>query len=123
MSLACAGFKVYMVKYMCMLLCMALCYNSPAQTANCNLSIKGRVIDDQGDADDVTIAVAETQQGTLSNEAGRFVLTGLCAGKVTIQVSHIGCETQVITLTLRADTSLKIKLEHSDVNLHEVSVT
>ncbi|MBS1613441.1 MAG: TonB-dependent receptor [Bacteroidetes bacterium] len=123
MSLACVGFKVYMVKYICMLLCMALCYNSPAQTANCNLSIKGRVIDDQGDADDVTIAVAETQQGTLSNEAGRFVLTGLCAGTVTIQVSHIGCETQVIQLVLRGDTSLKIKLEHSDVNLHEVSVT
>lgn len=116
-------FGEYMLKYICMLLCVGLAYNSPAQTAYCTLSIKGKVIDDNGDADDVTIAVAETQQGALTNEAGRFVLGNLCAGPVTIQVSHIGCETQIIRLTLHADTTLKIKLEHSDVALHEVSVT
>lgn len=111
------------LSFIVMLIGMWICSSVYAQTPECGLVLKGKVIDEYGDADDVTVAIAETQQGTFTDGAGRFQLAGLCVGSITISVSHIGCETQIIKLQLNGDTTLKIRLEHSSIDLHEVSVT
>ena len=80
------------LKYFILLLYVAMWQFSVAQNSVCALSIKGKVADmnTSGALGEVTIAVAETQQATFTDEAGKFQLNNLCKGKITISVSHIG---------------------------------
>ena len=73
--------------------------------------------------EDVSIAVLETQQGVLTDAFGKFQLNSLCKGKITLSVSHIGCQTQIFNFDLQRDTIIKIKLDHTEVELSEVQVT
>jgi iron complex outermembrane receptor protein len=96
-----------------------------AQNAACTISVKGKVMDMNSiDAlEDVSIAVLETQRGVLTDAFGKFQLNGLCKGKITLSVSHIGCQTQILNFDLLRDTTIKIKLDHTEVELNEVQVT
>lgn len=96
------------------------CYAQP-----CNLVVKGRVADANSvnGLEEATVVVKETQQSVFTDETGRFTLLGLCAGRQTLVISHIGCTTQFVELNLQRDTVIKIKLNHRDKELNEVQIT
>lgn len=101
-------------------ICVSVC-----EAQNCNLSVKGKITDANSvnALDDATVVVKETQQSTFTDDGGRFQLTNLCVGKVTIMISHIGCETQLVEINLQHDTVLRIKLNHKEEELNTVEVT
>jgi iron complex outermembrane receptor protein len=113
------------LKYFILLFCVAMWQLTIAQNAACTISVKGKVMDMNSiDAlEDVSIAVLETQRGVLTDAFGKFQLNGLCKGKITLSVSHIGCQTQILNFDLLRDTTIKIKLDHTEVELNEVQVT
>lgn len=103
-----------------MCLCMKFIHAQP-----CTITIKGKITDANSvnALDDATVIVTETQQSTYTDANGRFQLVGLCSGKITLSVSHIGCEPLLVAIYLRADTLLKIRLNHLEQELNEVEVT
>lgn len=107
------------------LMSVLMWYGSTAQDTLCPLILKGKVVDQQTNTplEDVAVMIAETQQGRFADAAGKFQFTGVCPGVYTINISHIGCETQQFTLTLQRDTTIKIKLRHKDHELHDVEIT
>jgi TonB-dependent starch-binding outer membrane protein SusC len=72
-----------------------------------------------------SVYVAGTGIGTLSNSAGRFVLSGAPAGEVTLRVEVIGYAPQERTLTLQADQTLQadFELRQSTIELSQIVVT
>ncbi len=113
------------LKYFILLVGVTIWHWANAQDSLCTLSIKGKIVDvNSGTAlGGATIAVAETQTGTFTDDFGKFQLDKLCKGPITISVSHIGCEAQIFHFDLGRDTTIKIKLNHKDVQLDEVNVT
>lgn len=95
------------------------------QQPACTLRLSGQVIDTYT-AEPLPYAsvwVEETGGGTETDEAGRFVLTGLCRGRIHLQISHIGCHTERLYLLLEKDTSLVVGLAHNEALLEGVVVT
>ncbi|TAF65439.1 MAG: TonB-dependent receptor [Cytophagales bacterium] len=86
-------------------------------------TLKGRVVDTEtGEpVPGVTITVAETQQGTISDGDGYYTLP-LRAGDYTVKFSFIGYETQSQTLTVNGPTTLDVSLEESVSSLADVVV-
>ncbi len=109
------------------ILCLcALCAGATGSWAqSCSLVIKGRVMDANSvnALDEATVVIKETQQSAYADAVGKFQFTGLCAGRYTLAISHIGCNTQFIELDLQRDTVLKIKLNHRESELSEVQIT
>lgn len=106
-------------------LAFALCL--PLLTAlgqPCRLQVRGKIQDVRTGASitDANIWLEETQAGTVSDSTGRFQLSGICPGQYHLRVSHIGCETQRIFLTLQKDTTLLIALDHYSKVLESVVV-
>lgn len=91
---------------------------------DCRLTIKGRILDENSiDAlDGANVVWVETEQNVQTDSKGRFVLSNLCAGRVTLAITHIGCETSLFSFQLTNDTSLKVKLNHKEEHLNEVEV-
>jgi iron complex outermembrane receptor protein len=116
---------VVKLKYFILLFCVIIQQLAVAQDSLCALSVKGKVIDINSlrPLEAVVVGVIETQQGTSTDANGKFQLNSLCKGKMTLSVSHIGCETKMLELDLQHDTILKIKLDHKEVELNEVQVT
>ncbi len=91
---------------------------------DCFYSIRGQIIDSHHEEEIsyANIYVAETKSGAVSSEDGRFVLSDLCAGEYHLHISHIGCETEVLLVTLSGDTTITVSLNHTGEMLHEVRV-
>ncbi len=91
---------------------------------NCSLTISGQVIDEFSEAplEFTTLLLEESGIGAIADSNGYFELTGLCAGDFHLRVSHLGCHPERIYLSLRADTSLVIGLEHHAEFLQTVTV-
>ncbi|MBK6902070.1 MAG: TonB-dependent receptor [Saprospirales bacterium] len=84
------------------------------QADSCSIRIRGKILDehDQSHLDFATVWVAESSLGAVSDSLGNYVVTGLCPGWHTIQLSHLGCEPAEIRVFLRQDTVLDMFLEH-----------
>lgn len=92
---------------------------------NCNITLKGRVTDENSvDAlDGAVVTVVQTQQSVLTDNKGRFTIPMLCPGNISLAVTHIGCEPQLITVQLVADTNIKLKLNHREEEMEAVEIT
>ena len=97
---------------------------SLAFSQDCRLSIRGRIMDENSvDAlDGANVVLLETEQNVQTDSKGRFLLSNLCAGKVTLAITHIGCETSLFSFQLNGDTTLRVKLNHKEEHLNEVEV-
>jgi len=72
-------------------------------------SLRGTIVDEKGNpVDAVSITVRGTNRGTLTNEKGEFELKDLVKG-VTLVISHIGYESQVIKWTGQSDMRIMLK--------------
>jgi len=95
----------------------------PAQM--CDGRISGTVIDEHNGERlaFTTVYFAEEGRGVEADLEGRFELTGICSGAVTLRFSHIGCDPEVIELDFSVDTSLTVYLHHHDNYTETVTVT
>ena len=95
-----------------------------AQADPCALVLSGRVIDDH-DREPLAFAelyLPEPGRHAMADSAGRFAITGLCAGTYRVRAAHLGCEPVERTVTLRADMEIDIRLEHHAQELREAEI-
>ena len=87
--------------------------------------VSGRVIDAQTREPMAfaTVVHQTTHQGTVVGEDGSFALRNLPKGKADIEVRLFGYVPQLLTFTLRKDTSIVVMLVEQDLRLDEVTVT
>ena len=73
----------------------------------------------------VQVYIASTNQGTLTNESGRFLITNVAAGTHTVRAERIGFEgvEQQVTLGADASTVVNFTLEEQALGLDEIVVT
>lgn len=115
-------FYVIVSRYVFLLLAFAF---TRVYAQNCNISLKGKITDENSvDAlADAGISILPSGVTVFADERGRFELKNLCAGRLQLAVSHIGCNTQVFEMNLQRDTVIKIKLNHKEEELNEVQIT
>ncbi len=94
------------------------------QAQNCQLVLQGRISDaDSHEAlDFTTVYIIELNKGVQANEKGGYILPGLCKGRYTLKISHTGCRDSLITVEIKDNTRLNIKLPHSYNELATVEI-
>ncbi len=91
---------------------------------DCNLTLIGKILDKgSGIALPFTVVyVDEVERGAVSDDNGLFKVENLCAGDYHLEISHVGCEPEMIYVNLKRDTIIDIKLHHHTELLDEVVV-
>ncbi|MFC0774621.1 SusC/RagA family TonB-linked outer membrane protein [Terrimonas alba] len=85
-------------------------------------TIRGKIVDSLGaPLPGVSVTVKNTTNGTSTNAAGDFVLSGVAA-RATIVISYVGLETQEVQLAA-GQTSLNLTMLADITNLQDVVVT
>ncbi|PSR14970.1 MAG: TonB-dependent receptor [Bacteroidetes bacterium] len=96
-----------------------------AHTQECQLVVRGTIYDEFSTQplDFAEVYLQEGETGTVSDEAGNFVLENLCPGDYHLRISHVTCHPERVFLQLRADTVLVIRLQHHAESIEGVVVT
>ena len=91
---------------------------------DCDNTLSGTVIDlhDSSLLSGALLIVAGTEQAVQTDVDGKFIITGLCDGTYSIQVSHPYCTTQGYTVKVSGNTSKTFRLEHHLEELNEVTI-
>ena len=108
---------------MCSLLCVGVCVaraDEPPATP-CTGSVDGHVVDDatHEPVDGATVRVNGVDV-TATDDTGRFVLTGQCAGDLTIEVERDDYQTGARTLTVDGSVSLELPLHAIEGEVIEI---
>jgi outer membrane cobalamin receptor len=71
------------------------------------------------------VTITGTSMGALTNANGRFLITRVPAGTISVQVVYVGygSQTQEVTVTSGGTASVEFRLEVSAVDLDEIVVT
>jgi iron complex outermembrane receptor protein len=101
---------------------------STTYSQQCNFTLKGDIIDFHDgkpliDASVVIIKDGNILKSTTSDSKGKYVIKGLCIGKVEIFVSHTECKSKRFSIEIKGNTTRKISLEHHLENLNEIVIT
>lgn len=86
-----------------------------ALSQNCDLTLRGTVIDehDSSSLEGSTIYLLGQGKGVYADSTGRFLLDGLCAGEDSLRVTHIGCEAVKLYVTIGSNSpEVTVYLEH-----------
>jgi len=80
----------------------------------CNLTIEGLVIDVHDDEPlaFANVYIKDVDRGEVSDQNGKYKITGLCPGDFHLVVSHIACEPVELFIRLTSDTMLTIVMDH-----------
>ncbi len=80
----------------------------------CKLVIEGRVIDVHDDEPlaYANVYIKDVDRGVVSDQNGKYKITGLCPGDFHLVVSHIACEPVELFIRLASDTTLTIVMDH-----------
>lgn len=114
-----------MKKFFSFFLLLFLLHNwANAQSKSCTLQLKGKIQDVHSGKvlDFATVHIIEQKKDVLADEYGKFVLKDLCSGKITIHISHVGCEPEFYEVFLQRDTSITFFMHHTEAELEEVIV-
>ena len=95
-----------------------------AQQTRCDIKIIGRIVDlDTGKGlPFATIQIDSSGFGAVSDGFGDFVLSDLCSGPITLNVSHVGCTPLAEKFNLSSDTTVVFYMDHSDLILNEIEI-
>jgi len=92
---------------------------------DCKFSFEGEIRDfhDKTPMSGATVYIETIEKYTYADIHGKFSIANLCAGRLTLVISHVGCETKRIEIDLNGDSFQEILLEHHAEQLNEVAVT
>lgn len=95
-----------------------------ASSQNCNSTYLGEVKDfhDGSALFGATVYLKNLDKYVSTDFNGKFKFQDLCDGEITLVISHIGCETKEVNVTISGDTFETINLEHHTEELNEVTV-
>lgn len=101
-----------------------LLYTNAGISQSCDHTVKGQVRDFHEDhtLEYATIFIQELKTGVTTDETGKFEINKLCKGEYHFIISHIGCATKTIFISIQQDTTLQIVMEHHDELLEEVLI-
>lgn len=89
-------------------------------------SLRGRVTDDRGEPlPNAAIELTGTGKGTLANNNGEFVISGIEAGSYTLRVSAVGFTEETMTIAIKnnEESIANFQMKPSEHSLDEVVVT
>lgn len=91
---------------------------------DCNLTVSGQVVDEHDGSvlSYADIVILGTNLGTISNELGYYSIGGLCAGKLIIACSHVGCEPIYDTIEVSQNIVHNFYPEHHAELLNAVRI-
>lgn len=95
-----------------------------AGAQQCNFAVKGKLLDkDNGEhIEFASITVIGADIHVNSDEHGRFLLTGLCAGTYSLLVKHVGCRDTTFTVVVKKDMQLTLHMPHSYFEISGVDI-
>lgn len=95
------------------------------KVTTCHYTMSGIIYDMETDEvlSFATVYLVETGDGTITDVDGRFALEGLCAGKHTLRIDHIGCPQVLKVHTITGDTAVTIHLLHDSYQLADLIIT
>ena len=102
--------------FMVLVAALSLCLSVQAQTGS---SVSGKVVDALGELAGVSVVVKGTDNGTITDMAGEFKLSGVKPGDV-LQLSFIGYKTQQVKVGKQ--TRFNITMVEDAQTLDEVQV-
>jgi iron complex outermembrane receptor protein len=70
-----------------------------------------------------TIFINEQNKYITSDFDGKFKIENTCGGILNLTISHVGCQTKIVSYTIANNTFKAISIEHHTEALNEVSVT
>jgi len=90
----------------------------------CTSKFSGKIEDfhDGSTIVDATLYIKKLDTYTTSDSEGNFVFENLCDGKITVRISHVGCETKQIDFVIKGDSYAKLNLEHHIEELSEITM-
>ena len=96
------------------LTCFILCFTSIIVGQNCILNLKGNIKDfhDGSSIQGATIKIEGSDIYSVTNNKGDFIIENICSSKFKVVVSHVSCDSKVISVNLDETSFLNIKLEH-----------
>ncbi|GAA4898070.1 TonB-dependent receptor [Flaviramulus aquimarinus] len=97
---------------------------SIAYSQKCISEFSGKVEDfhDGSAIVGATIYIETLDIYTTTDLNGNFTIKNLCDEKIMVTVSHVGCETKRLDITIQGNTFSKINLEHHIEELNEITV-
>ncbi|MCU0376100.1 MAG: TonB-dependent receptor [Chitinophagaceae bacterium] len=102
------------------LLCVVVWGKVYAQPCNIQLTV---VVKDDHSLEPLAYAsIVFNNKSYVGGADGKIQIRDLCKGKIDLAVSHTGCQTQYLSLQLKANTVTEVYMHHVKVELGEVSV-
>lgn len=102
--------------------CVWVCYGS---AQDCNLILEGYVLDSDTKVplEFSNIYIQSVNKGAVADGRGYFKIVELCPREeYQLKVSHVGCETKLISVPLASDTTITVFLNHQGELIDEVVV-
>ena len=97
-----------------------------AQVADCTQSVGGTVLDEHDDEAllGATVYLLSAGKGAVAQTDGSFLIWGLCPGRDTLRVTHVGCEPAFVPVEIGAASAktVDVKLEHHTELLDGIEV-
>ena len=93
-------------------------------TQNCDSVFLGEIKDfhDNTPIVGATVFIKNLDKYVSSDINGKFKIENLCKGELILVISHVSCETKMVTYTIDGDVFKSIALEHHIEELTEVTV-
>ncbi len=111
--------KKYFLSYLLLFICNTII------SQNCDLIFRG-VITDFHDGTPISgayIKVKGSELYGISDSKGSFIIKNICTSKIKAIVSHVSCESKLVSVNLSIKSFTDIQLEHHVEELTEVNIT
>ena len=112
------------IRYLIFLFFTLILIQINAQSNNCNIQISGQILDehDKSPLEYAGIVIKETLNGAICDENGQYLIKGICAGKYTLLIYHLDCDTLEIKFEILKNIEKNFFLEHHTELLTEIQV-
>lgn len=90
----------------------------------CTITLQLTILDDHSKEPLMGASILWTETGKtwVTDSNGKVLISGLCPGAYRLTITHIGCESKTMDISLSGNTAREILLHHVKVELGEVSV-
>lgn len=90
---------------------------------DCTVSFSGVVLSDQGGIlEGASVEIGTLKLGTVTNDQGKFMFTGLCPGVYDVVIQYVGFESKTISVKLLQNITWTVRLSQGTTQLNEVVI-